>query len=148
MTERLNHLQLYLQKKPKKERSLIMYDFIQHYKTLLMACGISLEGSFEDPKVCRIKTFHLGETASLNTRVERRYLLVLLLFRCEYVHLSEGLVTFSFSGQSRTVFRGHLLCYSACKRSKEFQRLAHYSFISYLAGEMKINLSPVPVDRA
>ncbi|XP_014108758.1 PREDICTED: DNA polymerase theta [Pseudopodoces humilis] len=51
VTERLNHLQLYLQKKPKKEHSLIMYDFIQHYKTLLMACGISLEGSFEDPKV-------------------------------------------------------------------------------------------------
>ncbi|XP_039911111.1 DNA polymerase theta isoform X2 [Hirundo rustica] len=51
VTERLNHVQLYLQKKPKKERSLIMYDFIPHYKTLLMACGISLEGSFEDPKV-------------------------------------------------------------------------------------------------
>ncbi|XP_064500551.1 DNA polymerase theta isoform X2 [Pseudopipra pipra] len=51
VTERLYHLQLYLQKKPKQERSLIMYDFIQHYKTLLMACGISLEGSFEDPKV-------------------------------------------------------------------------------------------------
>ncbi|XP_062369010.1 DNA polymerase theta [Cinclus cinclus] len=51
VTERLNHLQLYLQRKPKKRRSLIMYDFIQHYKTLLMACGISLEGSFEDPKV-------------------------------------------------------------------------------------------------
>ncbi|NXP59907.1 DPOLQ polymerase, partial [Chloropsis cyanopogon] len=51
VTERLNHLQLYLQKKTKMERSLIMYDFIQHYKTLLMACGISLEGSFQDPKV-------------------------------------------------------------------------------------------------
>uniref|UniRef100_A0A8C3Y098 DNA polymerase theta n=4 Tax=Catharus ustulatus TaxID=91951 RepID=A0A8C3Y098_CATUS len=51
VAERLNHLQLFLQKKPKKHRSLIMYDFIQHYKTLLMACGISLEGSFEDPKV-------------------------------------------------------------------------------------------------
>ncbi|KAM6416701.1 DNA polymerase theta isoform 2-T2 [Pluvialis apricaria] len=51
VTERLYHLQLYLQKKPKQERSLIMYNFIQHYKTLVMACGISLEGSFEDPKV-------------------------------------------------------------------------------------------------
>ncbi|XP_068883861.1 DNA polymerase theta [Aphelocoma coerulescens] len=51
VAERLNHVQLYLQKKPRKERSLIMYDFIQHYKTLLMACGISLEGNFEDPKV-------------------------------------------------------------------------------------------------
>ncbi|XP_054244104.1 DNA polymerase theta [Indicator indicator] len=51
VTERLYHLQLYLQKKPKQERSLVMYNFIQHYKTLVMACGISLEGSFEDPKV-------------------------------------------------------------------------------------------------
>ncbi|XP_054019304.1 DNA polymerase theta [Dryobates pubescens] len=51
VAERLYHLQLYLQKKPKQERSLVMYNFIQHYKTLVMACGISLEGSFEDPKV-------------------------------------------------------------------------------------------------
>ncbi|KAM6382615.1 LOW QUALITY PROTEIN: DNA polymerase theta [Alca torda] len=51
VTERLYHLQLYLQKKPRQERSLVMYDFIQHYKTLVMACSISLEGSFEDPKV-------------------------------------------------------------------------------------------------
>ncbi|XP_057271932.1 DNA polymerase theta [Pezoporus wallicus] len=51
VTERLYQLQLYLQKKPQEERSLVMYNFIQHYKTLLMACGISLEGSFEDPKV-------------------------------------------------------------------------------------------------
>ncbi|XP_059677103.1 DNA polymerase theta [Gavia stellata] len=51
VTERLYDLQLYLQKKPKQERSLVMYNFIQHYKTLVMACGISLEGSFEDPKV-------------------------------------------------------------------------------------------------
>ncbi|XP_068554476.1 DNA polymerase theta isoform X3 [Anas acuta] len=49
VTERLQHLQLYLQKK--QERSLVVYNFIQHYKTLVMACGISLEGSFEDPKV-------------------------------------------------------------------------------------------------
>ncbi|XP_032853439.2 DNA polymerase theta [Tyto alba] len=51
VTERLHHLQLYLQKKPRLERSLVVYNFIQHYKTLVMACGISLEGSFEDPKV-------------------------------------------------------------------------------------------------
>ncbi|XP_009699119.1 PREDICTED: DNA polymerase theta, partial [Cariama cristata] len=51
VTERLYHLQLYLQKKPKQERSLVMYNFIQHYKTLVTACGISLEGRFEDPKV-------------------------------------------------------------------------------------------------
>ncbi|XP_010140554.1 PREDICTED: DNA polymerase theta, partial [Buceros rhinoceros silvestris] len=51
VTERLYQLQLYLQKKPKQERSLVMYNFIPHYKTLVTACGISLEGSFEDPKV-------------------------------------------------------------------------------------------------
>ncbi|XP_069722926.1 DNA polymerase theta isoform X2 [Phaenicophaeus curvirostris] len=51
VSERLHQLQLYLQKKPEQERSLVMYNFIQHYKTLVMACGISLEGSFEDPKV-------------------------------------------------------------------------------------------------
>ncbi|XP_064000012.1 DNA polymerase theta [Pogoniulus pusillus] len=51
VTERLYHLQLYLQKKSKQERSLVMYNFIQHYKILVMACGISLEGNFEDPKV-------------------------------------------------------------------------------------------------
>ncbi|XP_062427659.1 DNA polymerase theta [Rhea pennata] len=51
VTERLYHLQLYLQKTTKQDRSLVMYNFIQHYKTLVMACGISLEGSFEDPKV-------------------------------------------------------------------------------------------------
>ncbi|XP_068273560.1 DNA polymerase theta [Nyctibius grandis] len=49
--DRLYHLQLYLQKQPKQERSIVMYNFIQHYKTLVMACGISVEGSFEDPKV-------------------------------------------------------------------------------------------------
>ncbi|KGL85254.1 DNA polymerase theta, partial [Tinamus guttatus] len=51
VTERLYHLQQYLQKTTKQEHSMVMYNFIQHYKTLVMACGISLEGSFEDPKV-------------------------------------------------------------------------------------------------
>uniref|UniRef100_A0A8B9ZAJ1 DNA polymerase theta n=1 Tax=Anas platyrhynchos TaxID=8839 RepID=A0A8B9ZAJ1_ANAPL len=65
VTERLQHLQLYLQKK--QERSLVVYNFIQHYKTLVMACGISLEGSFEDPKVGRIKnsTLHSMVTTFL-----------------------------------------------------------------------------------
>jgi len=80
VTERLYHLQLYLQKKPKQERSLVMYNFIQHYKTLVMACGISLEGSFEDPKVGRIKKFSLDKTASLNTPVERQECLLVLPF--------------------------------------------------------------------
>lgn len=29
----------------------VAYDFLQVYKTLLLACGISLGGVFEDPKV-------------------------------------------------------------------------------------------------
>ncbi|XP_019382601.1 PREDICTED: DNA polymerase theta isoform X1 [Gavialis gangeticus] len=51
VSERLCHLQSCLQKEPEGKHCLVMYDLIQHYKTLLMACGISLEGSFEDPKV-------------------------------------------------------------------------------------------------
>ncbi|XP_064208196.1 DNA polymerase theta isoform X1 [Anguilla rostrata] len=33
------------------EGAVVAYDFIQLYKTLLLACGLSLEGNFEDPKV-------------------------------------------------------------------------------------------------
>ncbi|XP_036379268.1 DNA polymerase theta [Megalops cyprinoides] len=33
------------------EAAIIAYDLIQLYKVLLLACGLSLEGSFEDPKV-------------------------------------------------------------------------------------------------
>nr|XP_008116560.1 PREDICTED: DNA polymerase theta isoform X1 [Anolis carolinensis] len=50
VAERLEHLQSCLQDS-KRDFSLAMYEFIQHYKTLLKACGISLAGSFEDPKV-------------------------------------------------------------------------------------------------
>ncbi|XP_075761239.1 DNA polymerase theta isoform X3 [Pelodiscus sinensis] len=51
VTERLCQVQSCLQKESEGEHSLIMYNLIQHYKTLLLACGISLEGSFEDPKI-------------------------------------------------------------------------------------------------
>lgn len=50
VTERLQLLQLSLQES-KRAFSLAMFDFIQHYKVLLKACGISLAGRFEDPKV-------------------------------------------------------------------------------------------------
>uniref|UniRef100_A0ABM5FQZ1 DNA polymerase theta isoform X2 n=1 Tax=Pogona vitticeps TaxID=103695 RepID=A0ABM5FQZ1_9SAUR len=50
VAERLQHLQACLQD-CKRAFSLAVYDFIQHYKTLLKACGISLAGCFEDPKV-------------------------------------------------------------------------------------------------
>ncbi|KAJ8342804.1 hypothetical protein SKAU_G00327320 [Synaphobranchus kaupii] len=33
------------------EGAVITYDLIQLYKTLLLACGLSLEGNFQDPKV-------------------------------------------------------------------------------------------------
>ncbi|XP_063150682.1 DNA polymerase theta [Candoia aspera] len=50
VAERLQHLKLCLQES-KRAFSLVVYKFIQHYKTLLKACGISLAGFFEDPKV-------------------------------------------------------------------------------------------------
>uniref|UniRef100_A0A670ZD39 DNA polymerase theta n=1 Tax=Pseudonaja textilis TaxID=8673 RepID=A0A670ZD39_PSETE len=50
VAERLQQLKLCLQKS-ERAFSLVVYDFIQHYKILLKACGISLAGSFEDPKV-------------------------------------------------------------------------------------------------
>ncbi|XP_047419090.1 LOW QUALITY PROTEIN: DNA polymerase theta [Sciurus carolinensis] len=49
--ERMWHLQSCLQKESDKEHSVIIYDFIQIYKILLLSCGISLEQSYEDPKV-------------------------------------------------------------------------------------------------
>ncbi|XP_005896144.2 DNA polymerase theta isoform X1 [Bos mutus] len=49
--DRLWHLQSCFHKKSDKERSVIIYDFIQSYKILLLSCGISLEQSYEDPKV-------------------------------------------------------------------------------------------------
>ncbi|XP_070791412.1 DNA polymerase theta [Pituophis catenifer annectens] len=50
VAERLQHLKLCLQES-ERAFSLVVYDFIQHYKILLKACGISLAGCFEDPKV-------------------------------------------------------------------------------------------------
>ncbi|XP_070322130.1 DNA polymerase theta isoform X1 [Odocoileus virginianus] len=49
--DRLWHLQSCFHKKSDKERSVIVYDFIRSYKILLLSCGISLEQSYEDPKV-------------------------------------------------------------------------------------------------
>ncbi|XP_051005844.1 DNA polymerase theta [Acomys russatus] len=49
--ERMEHLQSCLQKTSDRERSVVTYDFIQSYKVLLLSCGISLEPSYEDPKV-------------------------------------------------------------------------------------------------
>ncbi|CAH6792318.1 DNA polymerase theta [Phodopus roborovskii] len=49
--ERIEHLQSCLQKKSDKERAVVTYDFIQSYKVLLLSCGVSLEPSYEDPKV-------------------------------------------------------------------------------------------------
>ncbi|XP_036907433.1 DNA polymerase theta isoform X2 [Sturnira hondurensis] len=49
--DRMWHLQSCFPKEPDKERTVIIYDFIQSYKILLLSCGISLEQSYEDPKV-------------------------------------------------------------------------------------------------
>nr|XP_056704350.1 DNA polymerase theta [Euleptes europaea] len=50
VAERLWQLQRCLQES-ERAFSLAAFDFIQHYKTLLKACGVSLAGCFEDPKV-------------------------------------------------------------------------------------------------
>ncbi|XP_059247024.1 DNA polymerase theta [Mustela nigripes] len=49
--ERMWYLLSCFQEESDKERSVIIYDFIQSYKILLLSCGISLEQSYEDPKV-------------------------------------------------------------------------------------------------
>lgn len=49
--ERMEHLQSCLQNTSDKERTVVTYDFIQSYKVLLLSCGVSLEPSYEDPKV-------------------------------------------------------------------------------------------------
>ncbi|XP_040477243.1 DNA polymerase theta [Ursus maritimus] len=49
--ERMWYLLSCFQEESDKERSIIIYDFIQSYKILLLSCGISLEQSYEDPKV-------------------------------------------------------------------------------------------------
>uniref|UniRef100_A0A2K5KT27 DNA polymerase theta n=1 Tax=Cercocebus atys TaxID=9531 RepID=A0A2K5KT27_CERAT len=51
LKDRIWHLQSCLRKESDKERSVVIYDFIQSYKILLLSCGISLEQSYEDPKV-------------------------------------------------------------------------------------------------
>ncbi|XP_036206823.1 DNA polymerase theta isoform X2 [Myotis myotis] len=49
--DRMWHLKSCFPRESDKERSVIIYDFIQTYKILLLSCGISLEQSYEDPKV-------------------------------------------------------------------------------------------------
>ncbi|XP_038657843.1 DNA polymerase theta isoform X3 [Scyliorhinus canicula] len=51
--ERLLHVRSCLQKDvhTRTQHSIVIYDFKQHYKTLLEACNISMEGIYEDPKV-------------------------------------------------------------------------------------------------
>ncbi|XP_077922636.1 DNA polymerase theta [Halichoerus grypus] len=49
--DRMWYLLSCFQEESDKERSVIIYDFIQSYKILLLSCGISLEQSYEDPKV-------------------------------------------------------------------------------------------------
>ncbi|CAK7310139.1 DNA polymerase theta [Vulpes lagopus] len=51
--DRMWYLKSCFQEESDKKRSIIIYDFIQSYKILLLSCGISLEQSYEDPKFLR-----------------------------------------------------------------------------------------------
>ncbi|KAL4608972.1 DNA polymerase theta-like, partial [Arapaima gigas] len=51
VAERLKQVREGLKRSSQLDCVLISYDFIQLYKTLLLSCGLSMEGSFEDPKV-------------------------------------------------------------------------------------------------
>jgi len=46
--ERLKQIHCCLEK---ESSVMITYDFIQLYKTLLLACELAMRGTFEDPKV-------------------------------------------------------------------------------------------------
>ena len=55
--ERLEKLQACLAKPSSGgDGGMIAYDFIQFYKALLLACGLAIRGTFEDPKVCESAT--------------------------------------------------------------------------------------------
>uniref|UniRef100_A0A3B4C9X6 DNA polymerase theta n=1 Tax=Pygocentrus nattereri TaxID=42514 RepID=A0A3B4C9X6_PYGNA len=50
--ERLEKIQVCLSRSSSgADRVMAAYDFIQLYKTLLLACGLAIKGTFEDPKV-------------------------------------------------------------------------------------------------
>ncbi|XP_036445013.1 DNA polymerase theta [Colossoma macropomum] len=50
--ERLEKIQACLSRSSSgADRVMVAYDFIQLYKTLLLACGLAIKGTFEDPKV-------------------------------------------------------------------------------------------------
>uniref|UniRef100_W5KBV8 DNA polymerase theta n=1 Tax=Astyanax mexicanus TaxID=7994 RepID=W5KBV8_ASTMX len=50
--ERLRNIQVCLMRSSSgADGVMVAYDFIQLYKTLLQACGLSVRGTFEDPKV-------------------------------------------------------------------------------------------------
>nr|XP_054407399.1 DNA polymerase theta isoform X4 [Pongo abelii] len=51
LKDRMWYLQSCLRKESDQECSVVIYDFIQSYKIFLLSCGISLEQSYEDPKV-------------------------------------------------------------------------------------------------
>lgn len=53
VTERLKQVKECLggQSVDNKVHEVVAYDIIQVYKTLVLSCGISLEGNCEDPKV-------------------------------------------------------------------------------------------------
>lgn len=49
--ERLWYLQSTLQQMRPLQANVIMYNFIEQYKALVLGCGASITGHFQDPKV-------------------------------------------------------------------------------------------------
>lgn len=59
-------------------RALVSYDIIQVYKLLVLSCGITLEGSCEDPKVreaffVRLTSKACSHMSSVSWTVGRRW---------------------------------------------------------------------------
>lgn len=60
VSERLSQVKTCLRRPPAGPKSVVItYDIIQVYKTLVLSCGISLDGNYEDPKVASVTFFLL-----------------------------------------------------------------------------------------
>ncbi|XP_053313057.1 DNA polymerase theta [Spea bombifrons] len=51
VADRLWHLRAAVQRSRESPGSIVAYNFIEQFKALVLACGVSLAGRFEDPKV-------------------------------------------------------------------------------------------------
>lgn len=58
VSERLSQVKTCLGRPSAGRKSVVVtYDIIHVYKTLVLSCGISLEGNYEDPKVASVPFF-------------------------------------------------------------------------------------------